>query len=157
MHNCHTAIANTGIYVPFSVLHVCVAATVTNLLRACHWMWLCMSAAPWWAILIVLSHTLHLTLGSPTTATMNGHVFVHSSLKQVLYLVAPKYFDLFSLTFHRFAQLVAALSGSVSQSVPSDSVPAVSGGLESALPLQCHVWSTQNQRAVRNQSNMAHY
>ena len=53
-------------------------------------------------------------------------MFVHSLLKLVLYLKAPKYFDYFSLTSRRFAKLVVAPLGFVSQSVPSDSAPTAS-------------------------------
>ena len=94
-----------------------VAAAFANFVCDCDRTWLHMSAAPWWEILTVLAHTLHLTLeGFPGTAEMNGHVFVHSLLNFVLYLKAPEYLDFAvlsqSVTLRNFGELSLKSSSS---------------------------------------------
>ena len=119
-----------------------------------------MSAAPWWEILTVLAHTLHLAMkGSPGTAEMNGHVFVHSLLNFVLYLKAPEYLD-FSIILRRFGELASKSSFSerfgplsVSEDV-SNSAITVSKPLVIIVRLrQCN--GKTSKRVIRIERNSA--
>ena len=73
-----------------------LASTLANLIWLQVATWSLTSAIPWWALLKLFRHTLHVNrCGFPGMEDTNGHVFFHSCKNDNLYLKAPRKFIFF--------------------------------------------------------------